>query len=249
MTKTLFHGDAEDLLDNIRPVDCIFMDPPDNLNLGYDGYNDKMLPTDYYRWLEVLILKSLRVSRVVWISYYWEHDLELKFRVRNILCHRHPSYEAKTFLWRYTFGQYNDNDCGSGFRFLLRLARMGTTWNVDPIRVPSRRMEIGDSRAAGPRVPDDVWEFPRIVAPNAERRDWHPTQHPQGLMKRIYDMTPGDRVVDLFGGTGTTFRSTTKNALISEISPKYVNNISLEHGVQPIHDPALLGELWNGPVS
>lgn len=242
----IFHGDCLDLLDALRPVDCIFMDPPDNLGLDYEGYKDKR--PDYYDWLELVILKSLRLTPVVWVSYYWEHDLELKHRVRNILKFRHPSYKAKTFIWRYTFGQYNDNDCGSGFRFLLRLSRAGVAWDVDHIRVVSRRMEIGDARAAGLKVPDDVWvwEFPRVVGNAKERRGWHPTQHPEALMERLYAMTPGGRVVDLFGGTGTTLRVAGrlgKAALVSEISETYVRELEAEHQLTGIRDPSKL-EGW-----
>lgn len=245
-SKTLFHGDCLDMLDAIKSVDCIFMDPPDNLGLAYQGFNDNRKAEDYYNWLEIIILKSLRLAPVVWVSYYWEHDLELKHRVRNILKFRHPAFNAKTFLWRYTFGQYNDKDCGSGFRYLLRLSRANVKWDVDPIRVPSRRMEIGDARAAGPKVPDDVWDFSRVVGNAQERRAWHPTQHPELLMKRIYDMTPGTRVVDLFGGTGTSFRVCPwieKDVLISEISKPYVQELEAEHRLTAVTDPSKL-EGW-----
>ena len=42
-------------------------------------------------------------------------------------------------------------------------------FNTDEIRVPSQRMLDGDKRAAGPRVPDDVWEIPRLVGNAGER--------------------------------------------------------------------------------
>lgn len=102
------------------------------------------------------------------------------------------------------------------------------------IRVVSRRMEIGDARAAGPKVPDDVWEFPRIPGNSKERRPWHPTQHPEDLIRRIICLhtDPGDTVVDLFGGTGTTVRvceQIGRSALISEISDNYVKHIMAEN--------------------
>lgn len=227
--STIYQGDCLEMLREIsRSVPLVFADPPDNLGLKYDEYRDKR--SDYYDWLELVILKSLNIADCFWLSYYWEHDLEIKYRVRNILKRERPSVKAKTFIWRYTFGQYNDNDCSSGFRFLLRLMKPQAKLRVDNIRVPSRRMEIGDARAAGPRVPDDVWDFPRVVGNAKERCPHHPTQHPEDLMRRIILMhtDPGDVVVDCFGGTGTTLRvanSINRIPLISEISENYCQEI------------------------
>ena len=65
-----------------------------------------------------------------------------------------------------------------------------------------------DPRAAGPRVPDDVWQFPRLVGNAAERLSEHPCQLPETLLERvIYCSTqPGDWVLDPTAGTGTTLR-------------------------------------------
>lgn len=226
--------DCVDFLDNLIDskirVPLLFGDPPDNLGLDYDEYKDKMPSQDYYNWLDLILRKSLVVADCVWLSYYWEHDLEVKYRVRQLLRHERPSVKAKTFIWRYTFGQYVDRDCGSGFRYLLRLSKPGATFRPDAIRVVSRRMELGDPRAKGPKVPDDVWEFPRIVGNSPERKSWHPTQHPEDLIRRIvlFHSDPGHNVVDLFGGTGTMLRvchPIGRCALISEISKNYCDNI------------------------
>lgn len=234
----VWNMDCGDLLDRLveskTTVPLLFADPPDNLGLAYDEFKDRMPSQSYYDWQELLIRKSLQVADSVWWSYYWSHDLEIKHRVRNILKFERPSVSAKTLLWRYTFGQYNDNDCGSGFRFLLRLDKPSVKHRPDSIRVTSRRMQMGDPRASGPKVPDDVWEFPRVVGNATERRGWHPTQHPEDLMRRIvlFRTDPGDTVVDLFGGTGTTLRvceGIGRRALISEISNSYCRKICEEN--------------------
>lgn len=224
----------DQLIEQRARVPLLIADPPDNLGLAYDQFKDRMLADDYYNWQELLIRKSLQVADSVWWSYYWSHDLEIKHRVRNIIKFINPSVTAKSLLWRYTFGQYNDHDCGSGFRFLLRLDKPTAKNRADSIRVTSRRMELGDSRASGPKVPDDVWEFSRVVGNAAERRGWHPTQHPEDLYQRIvlFRTDPGDTVVDLFGGTGTAVRvceRLDRRALISEISRQYCQNICAEN--------------------
>lgn len=214
----IYVQDFRDVLPGFAPgdYDMIFGDPPDNIGLGYDSYCDRVSDFEYYQMIKVFLLESMRIGKVVWLSYYWQHDIEIKSLAREILRNWRPSWRAKTFIWRYTFGQCNSHDCGSGFRFLLRLSSLAWKPSVEGIRVQSTRQAIGDIRAnPNGRVPDDVWdfdcegiwtEFPRVVGNSSERRAWHPTQHPEGLMERIVRLSGGDRVFDAFLGTGTTMR-------------------------------------------
>jgi DNA modification methylase len=66
----------------------------------------------------------------------------------------------------------------------------------------------GDKRAAGPRVPDDVWQFPRLVGNANERIKGHPCQLPEVLLERVIlsSTAPGDNLLDPMAGTGTTLR-------------------------------------------
>lgn len=241
MSHKLFHGDCLDLLNQLKRVPLMFIDPPDNLGLKYAGYTDKIPKEQYYNWIETVIRRAIPVADCFWISYYWAHDLEIKYIVRNILKRTHPTVKARNIIWRYTFGQYTETDYASGFRYLLRLTKPSAIWNPDSIRVPSARMLLGDKRAAGPRVPDDywcmsdgVWNIPRVTGNSTERCNWHPTQHPEKLMHRIISAhsNPGDTVVDLCGGTGTTIRvceDLKRNALVSEISGTYVSKLLEEN--------------------
>jgi len=121
------------------------------------------------------------------MKWYPGHLVEIMYRVRNIRAYAHPAFDPKLFIWRYTFGQYQDNDCADGFRCILRLRRTGAQIYVDKVRRLSRRQLIGDSRSGGDseRVPDNVLCFSRIQGNNHERRDWIPNQHPIDLMKFI----------------------------------------------------------------
>jgi DNA modification methylase len=238
MEHQLHNLDCLDFLTQFKgKVPLLFADPPDNLGLKYDEYVDKRPADDYYNFIDIMIRKALCIADCVWISYYWEHDLEISYRLQSFLRRERSSVRAKKCIWRYTFGQYTDGDFASGFRYLLRLSKPQAKFRPDAIKVPSRRMELGDSRASGPRVPDDVWEippdifdFPRVVGNSDERRSWHPTQHPEAVLRRIILMhsDKGDSVIDLFGGTGTTLRvceQVGRTALISEISKDYCHRI------------------------
>lgn len=227
--------------------DMIFMDPPDNLGLDYGSEIDDKR-SDYYQWLESIIFNAVFLAPIVWVSYYHKHDIEIKSRLHWLLKKVKPSWEARTFIWRFTFGQYNDKDCANGYRPILRLSRPGIEWNVDPIRVMSKRQLLGDPRAKGPRVPDDVWEFPRIVGNSPERRKWIPTQHPEALLERIVKMSiksqvnrgyhgptydgKKPRVLELFSGSGTLVRVANKlniNLDTVELNGSYVGRIRAEH--------------------
>jgi DNA modification methylase len=240
--KTIYNLDCLDLLETRKQFDCIIADPPDNLGLGYDGYSDKVPQGLYYDFIARRLEAMTDCTNVIWLSYYWKHDIEIKYIVRNLLKFRKPSWEAKTFIWRFTFGQHNEHDAGSGFRFILRLRKSFVAWSP-PSRVRSIRQEMGDPRAnPDGRVPDDVWEVPRVTGNSAERRAWHPTQHPVGVYEkmldgsRVADRLP-EKVLDCFGGTGTLFRLglfgdsivIPREATICEISEEYVAAILKEH--------------------
>ena len=246
-TMIIYNCDCRDYLRKCDPgsYDTIFADPPDNLGLKYGTYKDAISENDYYFGLiSPVILESLRVCKVFWISYYWRHDLEIKSLVRDILRNYRPSWQAKTFIWRYTFGQHNSRDCGSGFRYLLRISSSSWKPCVDKIRVQSVRQAMGDKRAdSRGRVPDDVWEFdadgiwtefPRVVGNSHERMSFHPTQHPEGLIERILRLSGSKRVLDVFSGTGTTLRVAKRLGLDGdgcEIDTDYCRRIAAELGI------------------
>lgn len=214
--------------------DMVFADPPDNIGLNYGLYSDDLPPEEYYKNIRLLIQDSLRLAPTVWLSYYWKHDLDIKNIVYNYKRNVLPTLKVKTFIWRFTFGQHNQSDCGSGFRFLLRLSRYSASVYPDNIREMSERQRIGDKRADPlGRVPDDVFDFPRVVGNAHERRSWHPTQHPESLMKRIILLSTkrGDKVLDLYSGTGTTMRVCHllgRDCTGVEIDPTYCKNIKKE---------------------
>jgi len=243
----IINDDFREYVVDIDPgyYDTVFGDPPDNLGLKYDHYDDEVPLIYYYHGLITpFLMEGMRIAKVVWLSYYWRHDLEIKSIARNLLRAFRPSWQAKTFIWRYTFGQHNSRDCGSGFRYLLRLS--SPTWrpSVDSIYIQSERQAIGDKRAdSRGRVPDDVWEFdtngvwtefPRVVGNSLERKEWHPTQHPEGLVERILRLSGSEKVLDCFLGTGTTLRVAKRMGIEAdgcEIDPDYCQRIANELGV------------------
>lgn len=208
MTEPLINqviwGDCLEVIETLPKVRMIFADPPDNLGLKYDGYKD--CRADYYPWLAQVTMAALRQAPILWLSHYYLHTIPLLHSLHDpILLTR----EMRLFLWRFTFGQHRQTDCGNGYRPILRFAPVAMLWNADDIRVPSARQRYGDRRAdPRGRVPDDVWEFPRVCGTFRERRKWIPCQHPEALIERMLRMScrPGDVVIDLFAGSGVVNR-------------------------------------------
>jgi len=89
------------------------------------------------------------------------------------------------------------------------LKRSDATLYPDAIRETSRRQELGDMRAVGERVPDNVWMIPRVVGNSPERAEWMPTQFPIKLMERIisFSVSSDEWYVDLFGGSGSSLHA------------------------------------------
>ena len=212
----IINGNCLEVLTRIPMVGAsqriMFADPPDNIGLAYKGYDDSALSKEnYYLWLKLLIMEVLPKCRLFWLTYNHIHDLEVCWMVRDIVKYRHPGWEVEKYIWRYTFSQYNDYDCAYGYRPMLRMKRNDNIkMNVEAIREVSKRQLLGDPRAVGRRVPDNVWSVPRVVGNSVERVDWMPTQLPIELMKRVIsfslvdDNSKEETFIDLFGGSGSS---------------------------------------------
>jgi hypothetical protein len=162
----------------------IFADIPDNIGLNYVGFTD--IKCNYINWVRDLIEICMARSEIFWLSYNQIWDLPIKSVIFDLnKGERGTSKLVQQVIWRFTFGQYQDTGLACGYRPIILMRNALTKMNYDAIRIESARQKLGDKRAAGPRVPDDVWEFPRVVGNAHERRDWHPTQHPEKLLERI----------------------------------------------------------------
>lgn len=207
-------------------ADLVFADPPFNIGYQYDKYDDKKSRVDYLEftknWLVgVRRIISNRGSLFVAIGDDYAADVKLAlddagFVMRNWL------------VWHYTFGV----NCKKKFArchthiFYYVANPHDFTFNADDVKIPSRRQELGDKRAAGGgKIPGDVWDFSRVCGTFKERGE-HPCQMPQALLERIVRVAsnPGDLVFDPFSGSGTTLAAAKKlgrDYLGCEISEKY----------------------------
>ena len=178
-------------------------------------------------------------------------DLELKLRNRIVWHFGHGLHCTHRLSGRYeTINWWTKGD--------------DYTWNLDPIRVPSKYPNKRHFK--GPKAgelscnpdgknPSDVWIFPNVKN-NHPEKTVHPCQFPVELVERlVLSMTnPGDTVFDPYVGVGSTIIAALKHGREGcgcEIVEEYVQIArqrvrSLRDGTlrtrpmgKPIYDPAL----------
>ena len=272
MMHELWQGDNKWWLDNLHePVEMIFADPPDNINLDYKNFKDKMPDEEYAQLLDDWLWKFCKVAETVWISFNSRWLLELARTARAIEA---KGWEFTPCVQTFSFYQHNKNDLGNAHRPLWRLRSPDAKLYPDQAKIPSWRQLNGDARAtAGGKVPgdafdftklqekqrrdwheraiqngewvvdhlipDDHFDFTRVTGNSKQRRAWHPTQLHEGLVERcvLLSTKPGDRVIDPFGGTGTTLRVCRKigrPCTLIELDPHYCKDIAGEHGMEAV---------------
>ena len=104
----------------------------------------------------------------------------------------------------------------------------GHVFNVDdierePYMAPSL---VSAAKRERGKLPTDVW-WHTIVPTTGREKTGYPTQKPEGILRRIVQASsrPGDRVLDLFAGSGTTgavAASLGRDALLVDVSPEAV---------------------------
>lgn len=226
------------LQDNKVRFDTVFMDPPDNIGLGYEGVSDRMGCHEYYDFLYEVIRLSLLRGRAVWVSFNSKHTIPMGVVAKDVIHWFDSGIEVVPCVQTFTFGQSQKKRMGNGHRPLWLFQRHNAEVFPDRIKVKSWRQENGDKRAApGGKVPLDVFEFARVTGNSRQRRSWHPTQLNEGLVERClkYTTPDGGTVLDPFAGTGTTLRVAKRlgfQATCLDLSRFYCDKIAEEHGLE-----------------
>lgn len=208
----------------------IFADPPDNLGMKYQGFTDYKIR--YLGWLETVIEAGIDHSSIFWLSYNYKYQKDILPLTTVQL------FDWKQFIWHFSFGQNRQDDFVSSYRPILRLMRSGAKTYPDAVRVPSARQTKYNDKRADPRgrIPDDVWEYPRVCGTFKERKKWHPCQHPKDLLRRLvlFSTRPGDLVIDMFAGSGNMLEvclELGRTCIAIEISKFYCEKISENTGI------------------
>jgi len=172
------------------------------------------------------------------------HGLKLRNRIvwtfgHGLHCQKRLSGRHETILWFTKSDDY--------------------TFNLDPIRVPSKYPE--KKHFKGPnkgkisgnplgKNPSDVWDIPNVKSNHVEKLD-HPCQFPVGLVERlVLSLTnKGDSVLDPYLGVGSTAIAAIKNgrrAYGCDVVQDYVD--IAEERVEAYRDGKLRVRPMNKPI-
>jgi DNA modification methylase len=209
------------------PADLIVADPPYNLGMDYDAYEDSKPHDEYLAWSERWIgaaTAALHKHGTLWVFAPDEWVSEI-----DLLCRRQfKLYRKNWIVWTFTFGQACQSSFSRSHCHILRFVKTKSrfVFNEDAVRVPSARQAIYGDKRANPKgkLPDDVWLLyqhqletvltgdrdvwlvSRVCGTFQEREKHSPNQIPLPIMERIVLSTslPGANVLDPFCGTGST---------------------------------------------
>ena len=209
----ILKGDCLKLFKSIpnNSVDCIFADPPFNLNKKYNSHVDKLVETEYLDWCKLWIDECLRVLKdsgfiflhniPKWLTFY-ANFLNYKAVFRHWI-----SWEAMTAPMGKTLQPAHYG--------ILFYSKTNDRSKFNEIRYPHKRDRKGvlikdyggKKNILHPFGPlcSDVWtDIHRIR--HSKYRDEHPCQLPIHLLERIILMSSeeNDIILDPFMGTGTT---------------------------------------------
>ena len=221
-------------------VKLVVTSPPYNIGKGYE---DKLTLAEYLEKQARVIQECVRVlhpqGSICWqvgnyvddgeivpldaVLYPLFRDQGLKLRNRIVWHFGHGLHCTRRLSGRYE----TINWWTKGERY---------TWNLDPIRVPSKYP--GKRHFKGPNVgklsgnpkgknPGDVWEFPNVKS-NHPEKTIHPCQFPVELVERlVLSMTnEDDAVLDPYMGVGSSVIAAlmhNRRAYGCDVVPEYVD--------------------------
>ena len=214
-----------------RRADLVFTDPPYGIAYrGVDGSrkpiaNDDLGPDELSAFLRAALSNALAVSRpgACWFVCAPSGPLQVQF---GVVLLELGIYRA-TIVWvkdRHVLGR-------GDYHHRTELVFHGWTPGAEPTPPKPADGDVdfllygwAGGAAHTPtldRLQTDVWEIPRPA-----RSEDHPTMKPVELVERAlrHHSTPGDLVLDLFGGSGSTLiaaHRTKRVAALVELDPGY----------------------------
>ena len=221
-------------------VKLVITSPPYNIGKGYE---DRLSLADYLDKQARVIQESVRVlhpqGSICWQVGNYVDDGEI-VPLDAVL---YPLFRAQglklrnRIVWHFGHGLHCTRRLSGRYETINWWTKSDRyTWNLDPIRVPSKYP--GKRHFKGPNIgklsgnpkgknPGDVWEFPNVKS-NHPEKTVHPCQFPVELVERlVLCMThENDAVLDPYMGVGSSVIAALmhdRQAYGCDIVPEYVD--------------------------
>ena len=260
-------------LDFMRPLPSgsmklIVTSPPYNIGKAYEH---RTALDDYIKRQAQVISECVRLlhseGSICWQvgNHFQKGEV---FPLDIVLYHLFKDHGLKLrnrIIWHFEHGLHCSNRLSGRHETILWFTKSDSyTFNLDPIRVPSKYPN--KKYYKGPKVgqlsgnplgknPGDMWIFPNVKNNHVEKTI-HPCQFPVELVERlVLSMTnPGDNVLDPYMGVGTSIAAALLHNRIGfgcDTSKKYVDvawqrihqvragSLPTRPRNKPVYDPTL----------
>ena len=227
-------------------MNLIVTSPPYNIGKDYEKRTTNEIYIEQQSLAVAEAVDDGEIFPLDILLYQKFKDLGLKLRNRivwtfghGLHCQKRFSGRHETILWFTKSDEY--------------------TFNLDPIRVPSKYPE--KKHFKGPnkgkvssnplgKNPSDVWDIPNVKSNHVEKLE-HPCQFPVGLVERlVLGLTnEGDNVLDPYLGVGSSAVAALKNdrhAYGCDIVSEYVDIAKTR--IEMLRDGSLRTRPMNKPV-
>jgi len=231
--KTVFLNQDPFIKDKVKgKVKLIYIDPPFATKSdfqskeGATSYSDKIESAEFLEDLRerlIFMRETLAEDGSIYLHLDWKKYHYVKVLMDDIFG---TSNFRNEIIWYYTNKLGTGGNTFDSHHDSLLVYVRSNQWVHHPIYQPvkKRKMQPVTQKIDGERVwlrdddgslkysmgaaerkVGDVWEIPYINPVSTERIDF-PTQKPEALPERVIlaSSKPGDLVMDLFGGSGTT---------------------------------------------
>lgn len=261
------------LLDQPQRFRLIYLDPPFGSGKTYrarvngarnvasqmvPSYADNDQLDDYLAWLQprlAIARDVLADDGTLYVHLDWHAVHYVKVMLDRL-------FGRERFLNEIIWCYHGPSALTSAFKrkhdtILVYTKSRDYYFNADAVRVPYNKATVqafSSSRHAGfgkvpnlvrGKVPEDWWYFPVVARLHGERVGYE-TQKPEALLQRILiaSSAPGDHVLDLFGGSGTTGVVASRhgrNATLGDLNP-----VAIEKSILRLQrlQPAPILRVW-----
>ena len=220
-TSGIFHGEIIQGLNTLPKnyFHLIVADPPYNSGRDFGNDSDKQTEDEYREWVYqwvALLPKVLKSDGSLYICCDWRqsslYEKALRsagFSILNRITWKRDKGRGASKNWKQ-----NMEDI-----WFAVLDKKKYTFNLEDVKIPKKVIapykENGkpkdwylkaDGSAERMTHPSNIWTDMTVPFWSMPENTEHPTQKPENLIERIIlaSSNPGDRILDLFSGSGTT---------------------------------------------
>jgi DNA modification methylase len=219
--SNIYQGDAIEGLRTLpeNSIRLLIADPPYNFGRDFGNESDKQSESDYKKWMRAWISEIVRPSTLdasFYICCDWYHSglvqtllEDAGLSIRNRITWKREKGRGASANWKQNM---------EDIWFAVRDAK-NYVFNIDAVKVRKKVIapyrKDGEAKDwittnEGERIrmtyPSNIWTDLTVPFWSMPENTEHPTQKPEALVERLIlaSSNAGDRVLDLFSGSGTT---------------------------------------------